>query len=369
MTLPPPPADADAHRGSPDASPRGVPPAFDAWIRSNPWHPRIAPFFCWIIFMTLGAFLPEPLTPLQPMLYLAQCVATVWLLWVYRRLLPELTLRVHWLAIPTGVLLLVAWVVLGYAMTGELGWRSQQLADGQWRAAVGEYPYALRGELPNRFGPELDAAGQPVDHPIRELIRQSPALGWTWMILRLLGMSLIVPLFEELFIRSAMLRGLQRPGPTLAGLLQFATDLPGLGDRLAQTDAGRRVNAQPPRLTQQLESTAVGRICFFGVAASTLVFMLSHGLRDWPGCIACGLVWCGLIWWTNRPRRGRSLGGGEQETWQTVRIHPNLTPPPLPNDSAHNRGRLGLGPVAWSHGLTNALLWGYTLLGGDWRFL
>jgi hypothetical protein len=32
-------------------------------------------------------------------------------------------------------------------------------------------------------------------------------------------------------------------------------------------------------------------------------------------------------------------------------------------------GRLGLGPIIWSHGLTNALLWLYTLTSDDWRFL
>jgi hypothetical protein len=36
-----------------------------------------------------------------------------------------------------------------------------------------------------------------------------------------------------------------------------------------------------------------------------------------------------------------------------------------------NRGgrQMGLGPVIWAHGLTNAALWGYTLYTGDWRFL
>jgi len=46
------------------------------------------------------------------------------------------------------------------------------------------------------------------------------------------------------------------------------------------------------------------------------------------------LVWCALVWWTNR--------------------------------GSH---RLGLGPVIWSHAITNALLWGYTIWSGDWQFI
>jgi len=188
-------------------------------------------------------------------------------------------------------------------------------------------------------------------HPIQEMIAENPALGYASLCLRLLGMSLIVPLFEEMFIRSAMLRGLQKPRATFMGLLQFATDFPVIGDWLSNTRAGKQAVAAPPMLTQQLVQTPVGMICVFAIAASTLVFMLSHGLRDWPGCIACGLVWCGLVWWTNKPRKHKG------ETWDS-----------LAKDSG-GRGRLGLGPVVWSHGITNALLWWYTVQFGDWRFL
>lgn len=345
------------------SAPSGETPGagFDAWVRANPWHPRIVPFFCWIVFMTVGAYLPEAWSPIKPFLYIAQCVATVWLLWTYRKLTPELTLRFHWLAVPTGVFLLVAWVVLGYAMAGELGWRWQQLWGDDWADAFGIFPYERLGIEPGRFGPELDAEGVVVPHPIQDQIAATPALGYLTMGLRLLGMALIVPLFEEMFIRSAMLRGLHRPGPTFAGLLQFASDLPGVGDWISETAVGKRANARPPLLTKQLVETPVGHLTLFAVAASTLVFMASHQPRDWPGCIACGLVWCGLVWWTNRPRKS-----GDSETWRSVNG--------LPEDAPAERfisggGRLGLGPVAWSHGITNALLWAYTVQFGDWRFL
>lgn len=337
------------------------PTGLDGWIRSNPWHPRIVPFFCWIVFMTAAQFLlsPEALAPVKPFLYIAQCVATCWLLWHYRKLTPELNIRFHWLAIPTGVGLLVAWVVLGYAMAGELGWRWTQAVAGEWSKALGLFPYQELGIEPGRFGPELDAAGQTIAHPIQDQIAETPALGILSMGLRLIGMALIVPLFEEMFIRSAMLRGLQKPGPTFTGLLQFASDLPVIGDWLSNTAAGKKANEQPPAFTRQLVETPVGAVTIFAIVASTLVFMASHQPRDWPGCIACGVVWCGLVWWTNKPRKSKG------ETWDTIRIRPELTD----YKGAGNTGRLGLGPVVWSHGITNALLWGYTLAWGDWRFL
>lgn len=319
----------------------------DAWMADSPWHPRVVPFFCWILFLAVTTFLPESLAAAQPAVYLLQCLATVWLLWRYRRLTPELTVSFHWLVIPSALLLTLAWIVLGFAMGGELGWRVDRLMEGQLDRALGAYPYAELGEEPNRFGPQLNAelVGEP--HPILQLIGEHPALGYASLMLRLVGMALIVPFFEELFIRSAMLRGLQRPGPTKRGLLQLASDLPLIGELIHDRPSVRAAAAKPPAFTAQLKATPVGRITVFAVAASTLVFMLSHAPRDWPGCIACGVVWCLMVWWTNRPRESRG------ETWESLPA----------------RGRLGLGPVIWSHALVNALLWGYTLQFDEWRFL
>ncbi len=323
----------------------------DAWMNESPWHARVAPFFVYIVLLTVLIFLPESVAPLKPFIYTAQCAAVVWLMWRYRKLTPELTASFHWLAIPTGAGLLVAWVVLGYAMGGELGHRWSLLTAGDWISACGPYPYDTLGTEPNRFGPDLDAEQQPVPHELQTLIAERPTLGWLGMGLRLLGMSLVVPFFEEMFIRSGMLRGLQKPGPTFRGLAQFTTDLPVIGERLERSAWGQRLVAAPPALAQQLSNTPVGAVTFFAIVASTLVFMLSHGMRDWLGCMACGVVWCGLVWWTNRPRK--KLG----ETWASI------------SAQTGGRGRCGLGPVIWSHGITNALLWGYTVAFNDWRFL
>ncbi|QDU72917.1 CPBP family glutamic-type intramembrane protease [Mucisphaera calidilacus] len=321
----------------------------DAWVEESPWHPRVLPFFVYIfglLIIGLGSTVESwgagigvvaavgrgwQSAPVQLVLYAAQCGLVCWLLWRYRRLTPELTIRFHWLAIPTGVFLLVAWVGLGWLMTGEFSERWSGLMAGE---PVGAIDYGIDGAEPNAFA-------TVEEHDLRKQVHSDGLegqFGAALLFFRLLGMSLVVPLFEELFIRSAMVRGLQHRRETLRGIGQVLCDFPVVGDALMNTKFGREVSREDPILTRQLVATPVGAMTLWAVFASTLVFSLSHLLRDWPGCIACGIVWCWLVWYTNRP----SL--------------------------AEDR-RMGIGPIAWSHGITNALLWGYTVWTDDWQFL
>ena len=289
----------------------------DRWMSLNVWHPRIVPYFAYIVLLMLIGFIPDQTVGLYPVLYVAQCLIVVWLLWRYRKLIPEMNWRFHWLAIPSGLGLCVAWIALGYL-----------------------YNIVIKGDLAvvpsqeeERFQPMLEA---------------SPALFWGALVLRLLGMSIVVPMCEELFTRSAILRGLSDPRKTFTGTFQLLCDLPVIGDWLSETETGRKAQAQPSMFTVQLEETPLMRVTLFGVFTSTVLFMLAHGLRDWMGCIACGIVWCAMVAWTNR----RSLSPEK---------------------------RLGLGPVIWSHAITNAALWAWTVFGqhlpqplgqgGDWQFL
>lgn len=291
----------------PDSSaPQPLLTRLDDWVSSNPWHPRVLPFVVYVAgFMLIGLAMSLSLWSYPP-LYVLQCALVAYLLWRYRRLVPELTLKFHWLAIPVGLGMTVAWVELGSSL---VSW---------W---------------PERFD---YLKGQP--HEMEEMRAVSPVLFWSSLIVRLFGMSLLVPLFEELFIRSAVLRGLHRFRPTMVGATQVLLDMPVIGEWLEETEMGRKAAAAPPQLTKQLIQTPVGHITVFAVFASTLVFALSHALRDWPGCFACGIAWCLLLWWTNRPA--------------------------LPPER-----RLGLGPVVWSHGICNATLWYYCVTTGDWQWL
>ncbi|MEM9019980.1 MAG: hypothetical protein AAGC44_05400 [Planctomycetota bacterium] len=323
----------------PDSPTDPAPPAtalarLDAWMASSPWHPRIVPFFAYIFGLFIASFLTEPLPVTIPFIYTAQVALVVFLLVRYRKLMPEMTLRFHWLAVPTGVGLLFAWVYLGYATN----WLSAQ---AQGTPVLGPAMDHLVPTNPTGSGKEGAAP-----HPILAGKEQFGA-AWFWatMTTRLLGMSIVVPLFEELFIRSAVIRATRSSRRTKNALLQLASDLPIIGDTVANSKAGKQANALEPQFTQQLVTTPVGFITVFSVFASTFIFLLSHQRRDYLGCIACGIVWSWLVWYVNKPKPGQA--------W----------------DDQPDGGRTGLGPISWSHGITNALLWGWTLRTGDWQFL
>lgn len=311
----------------------------DAFMAASPWHPRLLPFFVYIIFGLFIAGLAIEASPFtRPIVYAFVVGTVVFLLWRYRRLTPELTIRFHWLAVPTGIGLLFAWVYLGY-------WTNQAAAALQGTPVLGPAADFFIGA--DNALHAADTARRETHAIQRGYTAYGPVWYWVTMVLRLLGMALVVPMFEELFVRSAVLRATFSRSKTWRGILQFASDLPVIGDAVANSRAGRAAEQAPPAFTEQLTQTQVGRISMFSIMASTVVFMLSHVPRDWAGCIACGVVWCGLVWWTNRPRKSKG------ETWESL--------PP--------GGRTGLGPIAWSHGITNAALWYWTLRVGDWQFL
>ena len=286
----------------------------DRWMASNPWNPRLMPYLVYLGLLAVSQLAASADPALIPAVSGLQLAIVGGMLWRYRRHTPEMNLKFHWSALVTGVLLLPAWL---YA-----GWLSN--------AAGGP------------FDPVLDT------HPIESMLAESPALGWTAMSLRFCTMVLLVPLFEELFIRSGCLRGFSSPQRCWTGLIQLASDLPGVGEKIAMSPAGKRANAAEPQFTAQLESIPLGRVTWFGVVISTVIFALAHHPRDWFGCVICGVVWSAMVWWLNPADRPRKQDSGGIEA-------------PRPN--------YGLGPVIWSHAIINALLWGYTLWTGNWEFL
>ncbi len=274
------------------------------------WRPRLIPFAVYIVMLAVIGFVADYSLYAYTAGYALQCGLVLALLIRYRKLTPELNLRFHWLAVPTGLGLLFAWVYLGYLTN---------ILTGEWS-----------GPLP--------ANAHLAEPSTLQKMRDIPALFWTTMVLRLLGMSIVVALFEELFTRSLILRAFHRAKPTAIGFVQFAHDMPIIGEWVMHTRLGQWAAIQPPMFSKQLNETAVGHLTTFAVVFSTLVFMLNHMPRDYLGCIACGVVWCLLLGWTNRAA--------------------------LPASK-----RLGLGPIVWSHGITNAALWSWTLYIGDWQFL
>ena len=284
--------------GSADPSstrpPAGALGRLDAWMGQHPAHPRAAPFLTYCVFLGLIGYLVRPHAPaLWPLAYVLQNAAVLWLLWRYRRLMPELTLRFHWMALPVGAAVAAMWVAVGLWMV--------QTFPGQF--AADDAQSLARANL-----------------PLRHLS----------LALELVGISVVVPMLEEPFVRSFVLRALHRFRPMAAAAVQIAQELPLVGNWLRRTSLGRQTEGQDHILADQFDATPLGKLSVFGVAASTLIFMLYHVPRDWPAAIVCGIAYCLLLAATRKK---------------------------------------GLGPLVWAHGITNALLFAYCAWEGDWQFL
>lgn len=293
----------------------------DDWMQAHPWHPRALPFLLYITLIPVIQHLRETAAWTYPLTYTLQCSLVGWLLWRYRRLTPELNWRWHWLALPVGAGVFAAWVGIGWAMAGEWQVRWDALTQGR---LLGLIDYG-KGQPPSLATP---ASAGPLDP--RDPALLGSALGTVTLLLRLVGMTLIVASFEELFIRSLLLRGLSSFRSTALGLIQFLQDMPVVGEVLLHSRLGAAASKQPPMFQHQFEQTPLGVLTPAGVILSTLVFTMHHQLRDYPACVVCALAYCVLL---------------------------RLT------------AQKGLGPTVWAHAITNALIWAYTLKSGDWQFM
>ncbi len=265
-------------------------------MSEHPWHPRVLPYVIYVALLPLIAMVTDDQPWMYPLLYGGQCLIVASLLWRYRRLTPELNLRFHWLAIPVGILVCVIWIALG-----------------KWMITL----------FPERF------AVSP-DDPEHLFTRMSPAIHWLSLSMRVVGMSLLVPLFEELFVRSLLLRSFHSFRQVVVGVLQWGQDLPLIGEWLMHTSIAKRADEHEQPFARMFNETVLGQLSVTGIVLSTLIFTIGHGMRDWPGAVVCSLMYIALL----RVTRNK-----------------------------------GLGPVVWAHGITNALLWGYCVYYSDWQFL
>ncbi len=134
-------------------------------IQSSPLLVRVAPFAVFAL-LTLGQGRFGDAA--QYWIYALKTAIGAWLLWLVRSHIEEMRWRFSWEAVLTGVLVFVAWVGLD-----------------------GHYP-ALDGR-DGRF------------NPVRSFGHNSAA-AWTFISIRLLGSSLVVPPLEEIFYRSFLYR-------------------------------------------------------------------------------------------------------------------------------------------------------------------
>lgn len=138
-------------------------------ITSSPVMIRVAPFVLFLVLTSCQGLFGEES---KYWIYLAKTLVGVWLIWLMRPFVREMRWSLSWEAVVMGVAVFVIWITLGPMF--RMG------KDGEpWNPFV-------------QFG-------------------EGSMLGWTIVIGRILGSTLVVPPLEEVFYRSFVYRYLIRP--------------------------------------------------------------------------------------------------------------------------------------------------------------
>jgi CAAX prenyl protease-like protein len=134
-------------------------------FQSSPTYVRVAPF---VIFLVLtfaqGQFGDES----GFWFYLAKTLVGAWLIWLMRPYVTEMRWAISWEAVVVGILVFVMWVGIDPF-----------------------YPH------PKQSGPDWNP---------RAHFGQDAPLAWMFMVMRILGMTFVVPPLEEVFYRSFLYR-------------------------------------------------------------------------------------------------------------------------------------------------------------------
>ncbi len=293
----------------------------DRWMGRHPAHPRIVPFVVFVLLLFVVNTTRDYIPLSYPFLYTLKCLLVAWLIWRYRHLMPEINLRFHWIAIPAAVVSAAGWIMLAWWMAGEFDLRWAALLAGN---PEGRIPYEAIDREPGMFTWTAESffAGFLQDHPVA---------AWSSLILRLIGMTVLVAIFEEVLFRSFLLRAFHRWRDTRLAVVQLASDLPIIGDMIIHTRAAKEAEQHRGVLRRAFENVPLGALSINALIVGAILWcLLSHIPRDWPGTVLCVLTFSAVLALT---------------------------------------ARRGLGPVIWAHALTNALLWAYVVWSHDWQFL
>ncbi|HTU27284.1 MAG TPA: CAAX prenyl protease-related protein [Pirellulales bacterium] len=186
----------DAAAG-PEQGPGAPPPspAPPRWLAARPW---IAPVLPLVVFSIVGSFEPKPVVEgstapawqlpysAYPAVYTLKIVLTLValaLVWPALRVFPR---RVSILSVVVGIVGVVAWI-------------------GLWRVQMGLLPH-----LPESVRSMLDAGRRSAYNPLAELADR-PALAYGFLAVRFFGLTVVIALAEELFLRVFLMRFFVRP--------------------------------------------------------------------------------------------------------------------------------------------------------------
>jgi len=196
-------------------------------LTQTPARARVAPF---VAFLVLTFVQPQFGDTGRYWLYLAKTLLGAWMIWSVRGVVTEMRWRLSFPAVLAGVLVAVLWVGLDELLV-RLGWSNSypklKLSGAAWNPHV-------------QFG-------------------QGSALTWFFLIVRILGSSLVVPPLEEVFFRSFLYR------------------------YLARVD---------------FQSVRLGEFLWMPLVVTSVIFGFEH--REWLAGIVCGFVYQGLVCWKKR---------------------------------------------------------------------
>lgn len=153
-------------------------------MAASPEAARYLPFVIWVLITAANLLGGAAMFWSYPV----KVVVGAWMVWEMRRFVPEMRWTVSWQAVVVGVLMFVAWVGLDpFYPKNNLLFKDTE--DSIWN------PFAYYGE------------GSPV--------------AWTLIVIRIFGMTVLVPPIEEAFYRSLVYRWIIKYDFTKVALNHF----------------------------------------------------------------------------------------------------------------------------------------------------
>ena len=244
---------------------------FGQWMAERPWRARTAPLFVYALILWPVEVLSTSQPSTYPAVYAVQCLVVIAVVLSSRRLLPELNLRFHWLAVPAGLIGACAWIFFRIWLADvHIPWFSQ---------------------------------------PQKVLEHMTPDIRRISLALRLGGMILLAPIMEELFFRSLVLRSCSRAKFTWLAIVAYCRDTPGLGVLVTGRPFRPRQGPAPSILAREFRRTALGHLNAFNVSVMILLWcVVSHRPEDWPATVICGLLYAFVLRAGNSSGKSRGLG-------------------------------------------------------------
>jgi uncharacterized protein len=192
---------------------------------------RVLPF---LIFVALTAVQGKLGESSSYWIYLAKTIVGAWMIWVVWPLVREMRWRFSWAAVLVGIGVFVIWVGL----------------DGL---------YPPLDELLRKVGLSRSEPGEQLRWNPHDAFGTGSTLAWTFILVRILGSSLVVPHLEEVFYRSFLYRWIIKP---------------------------------------DFEKVELGRFDWKAFLIVSIVFGFAH--FEWLAGILCGFAYQGLVVWKKR---------------------------------------------------------------------